>query len=381
MLTKAKPYIAHYKMLPKIFEDLNSKNLAGEAHHQKGFTGKLVDYLYIFLILKMMPTNYQLFGLESKKRSEFKQYLGESGEPFTKLKMRKLRNNNIILRDKELFKIICMHHNLPVPRYYGRLKFGKIDGGKENTLALIDRHKPKKLVLKPTLGFSGVGVKFFNPERLDDILADEVLRKETYILEEAIEQHSDMNRINPFSINTIRLITFLCSDGSIELLSGVLKTSASKAPVDNFNLGGIIVGIDLETGKVKQNGYTRFYSPDFVVHNGHNTDKKTVQKILDDIKKIKKENPGRIFKQHPLTNFKFEGFQLPYWNEIIETAKRVQQVFSHSITNAIDMAITSRRPVILESNGDWGTTGVQAANGGLLTERNRKLFAQYGLKF
>jgi hypothetical protein len=37
--------------------------------------------------------------------------------------------------------------------------------------------------------------------------------------------------------------------------------------------------------------------------------------------------------------------------------------------------------VIIEGNQQWGTAGIQAANGGLLTARNRALLAQYGLSF
>jgi hypothetical protein len=36
---------------------------------------------------------------------------------------------------------------------------------------------------------------------------------------------------------------------------------------------------------------------------------------------------------------------------------------------------------MIEGNIEWGTTGIQAASGGLLTPRNRSLFAEYGLTF
>jgi len=37
--------------------------------------------------------------------------------------------------------------------------------------------------------------------------------------------------------------------------------------------------------------------------------------------------------------------------------------------------------VVIEGNLDWGTAGIQAANGGLLNRRNRMLFAGHGIYF
>ncbi len=379
---KANLKISHYKRIPRLFEGFTSDSILVNAGDKKPLVEKFVDYLYIFFRLKIMPQNYHLFGFDGKKRSEFKHYLGEPwDEPLVKRKIGKLWRNGIILRDKEIFKLICDYNNLPVPRHYGHLQFGKLEGGKESPLSLIERHKPKKLVLKPILGQNGVGIQFFSPDQLESICANEALHREAYLIEEAIEQHSELNEINPHSVNSIRLITFLCPDGKVEILSGMLKASASRIPIDNFSLGGIAVGLDLTTGKLKSDGYVRFYSPDALISNRQTTDPDTIQEILNEIKDMTSKHPGRVFKRHPLTDFKFEGFQLPYWKEVVDTAVRAQTVFCYGKANALDIAITPTGPVILEGNESWGTTGIQAANGGLLTEKNNKLFSQYGIQF
>ena len=379
---KAKLYIAHYKRINRLFGGFWSKSFLENPKDRKSLAEKVMDYLYIFFGLKIMPENYHLFGFDGKKRSEFKNYLGEPwDEPFVRRKIGTLWRNGIILRDKEIFKLICDYNNLPIPRHYGHLRFGKLEGGKESPLTLIARHNPKTLVLKPILGQNGVGIQFFSPDQLESICADKNLHREAFLIEEAIEQHPELNAINPHSVNSIRLITFLSPDGTVDVLSGMLKASASTIPIDNFSLGGIGVGIDLTTGRLRSDGYVKFYSPDAVIDNRQTTDPDTIQEILNEIKTMTSKHPGRVFKRHPLTDFKFEGFQLPYWNEVLDTAIKAQMVFSHGKANAIDIAITPTGPVILEGNESWGTTGIQAANGGLLTEKNQKLFAQYGIQF
>jgi hypothetical protein len=382
IVSKTKQYITHYKRINRLFDGFNSDSFYAEDGKAKSFISKVLDYLYIFFRLKIMPENYHLFGFDRKKRSEFKQYLGEPwDELFIRRKIGKLWRNGIVLRDKQMFKIICDYYQMPIPRHYGLLRSGKLDGGKENTVALIERYKPEKLVIKPVLGQNGVGIQSFSPSRLEEICADKSLHQEDYLIEEAIEQHPELNRINPHSVNSVRLITFLCLDGRVEILSGMLKTSATKVPIDNFSLGGIAIGINLETGILKGEGYVKFYSPDAVIDNRQSTDQNTIDQILEEIKDMQVRFPGRILKHHPLTQCKFEGFQLPYWKQIIETAVKAQQVFCHGKANAVDIAITPEGPVLLEGNEGWGTTGIQAANGGILTERNQTLFSQYGIKF
>jgi len=381
IMTSAKLHFAHYKKIGRMFAGFGSRSFGTDSDAAKTLSSKIADYFYIFFNMKIMPENYHLFGFDGKSRSEFKQYLGETwNEPFVK-KIARLWGNGLILRDKLAFKILCEFYGLPVPKYFGLLKNGEFEGGKDKALALIDHHKPARLALKPVVGQNGVGIQFFSPDQFETVCGAAELRNQTYVIEEAIQQHPDLNKINPHSVNTIRLITFLCRDGKVALLAGMLKASTSKIPVDNFNLGGIAIGIDLDSGRLKQKGFVKFYSPDSVIDNRKSTDPATIQKVLKDIKEMQTRHPGRTFDKHPLTGFVFENFQLPFWQEVVDTAVRAQQVFYHGKAVAWDIAVTPNGPVILEGNEGWGTSAIQATNGGLLTDKNRALFAQYGLHF
>ena len=90
---------------------------------------------------------------------------------------------------------------------------------------------------------------------------------------------------------------------------------------------------------------------------------------------------GNTFKKHPLTETEFYNFKIPYWGEVKEIAYKAQKAFYNLKSIGWDFAITEDGPVLIEGNIEWGTAGIQAANSGLLTQKNRALFAQYGLHF
>jgi hypothetical protein len=214
-----------------------------------------------------------------------------------------------------------------------------------------------RVIVKPVFGGGGRGIHLI-ADADTDVLTQLVkidsrfgnFMSEGYLVEEALVQHPEINRINPHTVNSIRIASMLCRDGSVEFLAAMLKTNANDDPMDNFSQGGIVIGIDLETGRLKREGICQYPK-------------------------------GRVFEQHPLTRTPFLGFQIPFWEELKAVAARAQMVFHHVKSVGWDIAITPTGPVIIEGNQDWGTNGIQAANGGLLTAKNVALYAQYGIRF
>ncbi len=190
-----------------------------------------------------------------------------------------------------------------------------------------------------------------------------------------------MAKINPHSINSVRIITFLCTDGSVEFLGAMLRTSSSKLAIDNFSMGGIVIGIDMSTGKLKKEGFINFFCFKKCIQMIQSSEYQTVKKNLESMRKRNLVKPGRILERHPITKTKFYNFQIPYWDDIKEMTVKAQKIFDHSKSIGWDIAISSEGPIIIEGNLSWGTAGMQAANGGLLNKKNRNLFAQYGISF
>lgn len=265
-----------------------------------------------------------------------------------------------LVNDKCLFHCFCRYHEIPVPELYGVLRKGELIAEERNFDALMSKNNFEKVVLKPIRGVQGKGIHFITREAATFLSGSTPasnkhplprdLKKQDFIIQERIRQHPELNRINPSSVNTVRIVTILARSGQVEFLSAILRTSSSHSAIDNFNSGGIVIGVDLPTGKLKRQG---FFKPQY----------------------------GTTVTSHPLTKVEFHNFQIPCWKEILEIATKAQETFHYLKSIGWDLAVCPDGPVVIEGNVEWGTAGLQAANAGLLNARNRSLFAQYGLFF
>ena len=361
MLKAVHRLLSHYSQVTKLFQGINGPTYSQNSGQIKSKFSILIDYFYLFFILKILPTNYYLFQFDCKDRKQFKEYMDK---PIAPILRHKLYNSiwdddySCLVNDKYVFHCFCQYHNLPVPELYGVWRDGFHGGSERNLMDLISRRNVERAILKPLRGMQGKGIHFISREKAATLLGNsspelhrslpEEMTKQGFILQEFVKQHPELDRVNPHSVNTIRIVTFLTRDEEVAFLSAILRTSSSHSPIDNFSSGGIVVGIDLETGRLKKLG---FQSPAF----------------------------GRTSAEHPLTRLSFHNFRIPFWEELKRTAVRAQRIFHHQKSIGWDFGISGDGPLLIEGNIEWGTAGIQAANGGILTQKNRKLFLQYGL--
>lgn len=354
----------HYRRITRIFQGINSRTYSIGKKPVKSKFSIYMDHLYLFFILKILPVNYYLFQFDCKKRKEFKEYMDEPvSSPFLKHKLYNCLwddNYSSLVNDKYVFHCFCRYHNLPVPQVYGVYLRGSYIGRGKDISDLISRENIEQVIIKPLRGIQGKGIHIVSrdtlsklerenkPGRLPNLSND--LRTKQFIVQEVIKQHPELNRINPNSVNTLRILTLLTTEGEVELLSAILRTSAGQSYIDNFKSGGIVIGVDIQTGRLKKHG---FMSPEH----------------------------GTIVSQHPVTGVPFGDFNIPYWSEVKTAVVKAQKAFHYLKSIAWDMAISPDGPILVEGNIEWGTAGIQAANGGLLTQKNRMLFSNYGLTF
>ncbi len=351
-------YAAHYGRIMDLFGGFDTPGLGGDGNHYKPALTRVVDYLYLFFVLGVLPSHYHLFRFDTMERRRFKEFMDDPHAPLLRPKLWSTlwkKTHYILVHDKYLFSCLCEHHGLPCPRCYGLVKRDALPEARVFLKDLMQEKGLERVVLKPVLGLMGKGIHFItlqNVEALERIVAHDDVDDENsdYLVQEVIRQHPDLERINPHSVNSVRIVTFLTRDDRVEIVAAMLRTSSSTSPVDNFSAGGVVVGIDVATGRLKREGLI------------------TTPR-------------GRVMTRHPVTGTEFSGFQLPHWDELKKIVAQAQRVFHYIKSIGWDVAFTPQGPVIIEANQEWGTAGLQAANGGLLTPKNRDLFAQYGVFF
>lgn len=352
-------YASHYAQFPKLLREIAFRRGNGDERSGKSRSSIIADHLYLFFVLKVMPVNYFLFQFQSRTREDFKRYMDEPIAPLLKHRLYKCLWNDrysSLVNDKYLFHCLCRYHRIPVPELYGTCSGDMAVNADRGLSRIMDREGLDRAILKPLRGVQGRGIYFafrngtkieVEPAQPGDVPAG---AQGDFIVQEVVDQHPELAKINPHCLNTIRIITLLTRDNEVEILAAMLRTSSGRARIDNFSLGGIVIGVDIETGRLKAPG-------------------------------LLKARYKRELTEHPLTGAVFEDFQVPCWKEVKETAIKAQKAFSELKAIGWDLAVCPRGPVVIEGNIEWGTTGIQATNGGLLTPRNRSLFAQYGLTF
>lgn len=149
-----------------------------------------------------------------------------------------------------------------------------------------------------------------------------------WVAEELIVQAEEMANWNMSSVNTVRLLSF-CTDDGIKFTTSFIRTGRDGAVVDNGGAGGIFAAIDEDSGKIITDGFDEF---------------------------------AHLYVCHPNSNIKYKGWQVPYWEELKETAIAVHStVFPDMKYIGWDFALTEKGWVLIE--GNWGQFLQQAPLG------------------
>lgn len=116
----------------------------------------------------------------------------------------------------------------------------------------------KEAIIKPSLGGTwGAGVKLL--QTTNGIVTDknqsikklfDSYKEQRFIVQERLEQHPDLAKLNPTSLNTIRVMSYRKGD-EIIILYAVIRIGRKGQVIDNETAGGIKADIDLLTGRIK----------------------------------------------------------------------------------------------------------------------------------
>lgn len=174
----------------------------------------------------------------------------------------------------------------------------------------------KEIFAKPLNGTHGdnmqkIKVKEWNNKDLYQYLMDNHL----FLIEELVIQNEIMNKLNPSSINTIRIISIYKNKKS-KIIAAYLRIGCGKI-VDNFNAGGMTAPIDIKTGKIC-------------------------------FPAVNKKN--EVYEKHPISNIPIVGFTIPNWESIKELVKSAATVVPEVGLVGWDVAISNKGPLLIEGN-------------------------------
>lgn len=172
--------------------------------------------------------------------------------------------------------------------------------------------------VKPINLSGGNGISKVTSSRIDAGKYYDLIMKNNgeYIIEETIIQHHEMNKINPNSVNTLRMVTLL-KDGEPKYLYTILRAGQGSAVVDNAGSGGVYTFVDSD-------GVCRFPFYD--------------------------EKKGLTLEEHPTTRMKIQGFEIPMFDEAVDYVMRAALVEPDLGYIGWDVAITEDGPTLIEGN-------------------------------
>jgi hypothetical protein len=257
---------------------------------------------------------YFQFGFYNKSKSEKEQWAG-TGTMYEFQKISNPVSERKILDDKRLF-----YKNYK--EFFIHELYTLEDLANNESLVKELLSSSKKLVVKESSGKAGVGVEIIETKELkgSDVIA-KMKKNEFGILETYINQHSSFHQLSPSGVNTIRIFTQIRKNGDYEILGCRMRISVD-SPVDNMAAGNLAAPIDAKTGIISGPG------------------------VYSDITK----SPETI---HPITGVSIVGFQIPYWQEILEMTKKASLKHPQNKSIGWDIVVTEDGPGFIEGNHDW----------------------------
>lgn len=184
------------------------------------------------------------------------------------------------------------------------------------------RNNGKHLIIKPSID-SGGGKKVVAFEVKGDktshknLSVEDLLKlyRKDFIVQEFLEQSETMRKLNPSSINTLRVISYLNNNG-VNILSTTARVGGLNSRTDNFSSGGLLCGVD-DDGKIKTKGYSK-----------------------------KGEALGHTFSGEELM-----GYVVPNYNFVVDMVKSMHVRIPYFKLVSWDIALNkNNKPVLIEYN-------------------------------
>lgn len=202
----------------------------------------------------------------------------------------------------------------------------------------------KSVIIKQsTLSNGGDNIVFWYKANGIEYLRHVLMRSQNIIIQNIVEQHNEIGKVHPSSLNSIRMLT-LTFNNQVHILSTIVRMGANGSNVDNGHSGGIFCGIN-DDGSFKDTAYTYMTGDRF-----------------DDI--------------HPTTKVKFRDCHIPNFDECKSAVTRLApRLCRISRLTSWDLTVDKKgEPILIEVNLAYGGLFFhQIANGPVFGNLTRKI--------
>lgn len=321
----------------------NAADRAREGHLP--WSAQLCEMMLLQILRGIGPNLYQAAGMWRRELRwtdklahltprEFQRLIDRLNEPA----YRKISQNKLVE------KSILMLHAIPTPNFLGyfdthsgRSFNGSSVRNEKQLEEMLSSHVGKRICFKEPEGFAGRN--FVAAEVVDDgdkITLRHLLETEprpvpefcrdffkkpckSRLIEDYVAQHSWYARLNPDSVNSFRVWALQQPNGEIETPAAYLRAGRRGFLADNPpDSGRLVAPVDLRTGRLD------------IPFDGLPT--------------------RRTYDIHPDSGTKMTGTAPPYLDAVITLAKEALAVFPKLHLAAIDIAVSTEGPVVLELN-------------------------------
>ena len=279
------------------------------------------DMLWCYLAYGFQQDEYIMFGFKDKDSVYRRSFISD------------VERYDIYYRNNNLYDRMVL-----INKYDTYKKFGKFYG---REIIKVESERDfyafqnfiayhKKIVVKNPILSRGDSVHAIDCSDLSQDetkkLFKDIIRGESAIVEEMIVQGKELSIFHPDSVNTLRCTTIV-RDGDVIVFYPFIKMGQFGMFVDNGGKGGILAGVDAETGRVCSDG-------------------------LDE--------SGVEYVTHPNTGILISGYQLPMWNKCLELVKECARSIPSVRVVGWDVAWSDKGWVIVEGNAQGQFVGQQS---------------------
>lgn len=171
----------------------------------------------------------------------------------------------------------------------------------------------KEVIVKPLSLSCGKGVeKITVPKTKIEDLYNRLIENKQLLVEDVAPQHKVINEIYPHSVNTIRIVTL-----NKQVVAAFLRIGNNGNIVDNFNHGGMVTTINIETGIIEY---------------------PAIDKV------------GNIYTVHPETKKAIVGVKIPIWDEVKKLCQDACNVVPELGYVGWDVCLGPKKACLIEGN-------------------------------